>query len=316
MNNHSSLRSIKLHNSSIYHTTSSPQLTSNNAYDPLLSHLISKETKIILREGITDGILVSLVRSRQYNIIKELYQLNKLTSDNKNIIVRASCIYNSPSILPLLSDKIRRDHVIECLKNNSVEVFSMFYSLNIDIDKRDVLKYGTRKILDVFPSANKFTEFDFLIIAEYGNIEGFLWLQERISVPSACGLVAVGKVLELICEKGPYHPMLGNRIIDNIGSLDLCIKLHKNSTIPTFNKECLLTATRKGNLKVLRWLHGIGIRVTNKKISSIALKYGHTRILNWLKIMNLPIDSSIKKIDAPRNKELDKTSKWSKSWIL
>lgn len=300
----------------IQHRASSPQLRSNNAYDPIMEHLISKETRILLREGFSDGELVSLVRSNNYTVIRELHHSKKITKSHMEVIIRASCIYDTHLLIPLFQDEIQRDHIIECLKNNSINTFAMFIKLKVHIEKEDMLKYGTKETFSLFPESSKFNEFDLVLIAEYGNIKGYHWLRELIPVPSACGLVADGKVIEWICKYGPFHPLLGNRIIDSIGSLDLCIILHKHSNIPVFDKDSLIIATRKGNLKILKWLHRIGILISDDKVSLVALKHGHTRILIWLKMMNLPISSNIKITEKSSIKTKGKDSGWSKSWSM
>ena len=310
-------RRESISNGSMRHTISSPRLTSLNPYDPLSSHLVSKETRILLREGVSDGELVSLVRSQKFGVITELHQSRKITKEQKNIILRAACIYDAHSLIPLFEKALTREHIIECLKNSSTNTFSMLNSLNVTIEKKDVLQYGNKEILSLYHKLNPFKDFDLLIAAEHGNSSGFHWLREFIIVPSACGLLANGEVLKWICKNGPFHPLLGNRIIDTLGSLDLCIVLHKNSTIPIFEKEALIVATRRGNLKILKWLHSIGVRVMDEKISLIAQKYNYDRILLWLDMMNLPLSKEIninsnKKKDTKKRVK-DKKSGWSKS---
>lgn len=253
------------------------------------------EFDILLRGiQIDESVISNLIIIKEYATLKQIYNKSLLPEHS---YIKCACIHDDIELLRLIRNDygvFTQDHIRIAVLNKSILVFKDLLKYGVIPDERNIVlvtSKGTPDMLNtLWLNKYEFTSYHIITAAEEDNYNNFIWLvNKNIEIDMNTCMVSGPKVLRWFCENKPINPLLGKRVIECLGDLELCIKLYNEKGITNYDFSSMLIATERGDIKIIKWLYGIGIPIT-PIISSCAAAHGHVRVLDWLYSMNFPIE--------------------------
>lgn len=153
-------------------------------------------------------------------------------------------------------------------------------------------KYSVQIATMFYEAGVVFTFYNLLSTAEADNYNVYLYLRELgVRVDSKIALLAGPKILAHLCEHGPYHPLMSNRVLELISDVSVWESLYEKG-ITNYSNVSLVNAIERSDIKAVKWLYSIGLRI-HPEHSLHAANSGSLKLLDWFAYMNFPIDPTL-----------------------
>jgi len=194
--------------------------------------------------------------NNEYSFIKDEYSSKKYTL---NEIADKSCYHDCIELF------VKKSHLHLSIKNGSYEIIKCLLKQKMNITVLEIslaIEQNNTTILNIFRNYGiKYNSYHTILAAERDKLECLIFFRDiNVELDDSIGIVAGPNVLKWICQYGPIHELMVNRVIEVLNDVNILIKLYNEKIIINYNSQSLVIAREQNNSDIIKWLHEHGIK--------------------------------------------------------